>query len=432
MIYADRRETTPLSITRARPQPSVEIVGVATVAAKTFLCCNWPVLRMTLHETAGETLQVEPPALLSLTRKGKNQEKLQASYSTASFTDSEGTAVKDPIPLSPGGNENLKLHLNWLRGAGEYNGTLRVAVADSQPIDQPFTILLKEWWPTPFIIIAAGVGLSFLLRFWLKQVEPQLTRQIRLEALDEQLETESTAPPGLDDVELAVVRALRDRLAALYQQLSDGPVPNADATLDDIEQKAGAFPNWVNARRRVAAIKAAEARRDLETRLRTIGDYLGNPAHDEPAFTNHTNFLANITAEIDAAVQTDLLRRLTELRTDMDERRPGLKPSNQLRLDEEIVPLRVAAEAQAAASHLDEVRRLYDRARGLHRPARRRSARRARPRTATAGLLFGRLARPLRRDPNPRRARQRHGPVRPRCRDCRLPSRVLPAAQVPR
>ena len=37
LIYAGRRETTPLLITRTRPQPTVEIVGVNTVPATTFL-----------------------------------------------------------------------------------------------------------------------------------------------------------------------------------------------------------------------------------------------------------------------------------------------------------------------------------------------------------------------------------------------------------
>ena len=151
-------------------------------------------LRFSLHETAGESLKLEPPALLSLTRKGRNQEKLQARFSGSSLLGAADAGVPGPLTLAAGGTTALELRLNSLGGAGEYTGTLRVNTADSLPIDQPFTILLKEWCATPLLLITLGVAASLALRLWMTKIRPQLDREIRLQTLDEQLERLSAAP----------------------------------------------------------------------------------------------------------------------------------------------------------------------------------------------------------------------------------------------
>ena len=364
LIYADRRETTLLSITRIRPQPAVEILGVDTVAATTFFSWNSPVVRLTLHETAGEPLSLNPPALLSLSRKGRNQEKLQARYSASSLVDSEGDGKNKPLPLPAGGTASLKLELSSLDGAGEYTGTVRVSGGDTLPLDQPFTILLKEWWPTPFLIISLGVGVSFLLRLWMTRIQPQLDREIRLQNLDEQLERRVHAPRGLETDELAVVSGLRGQLDSLYQQLAAGDDHGTDDTLKDIAQKVGIFPLWVNVRRRVAAISATEVRLDLKHKLDGYTAYLRDPGHDDAAYKNLSDFLATITSRIDAALKADLLASIGELAADIDHERPGLQAANQLRLDDEILPLVIRARDQANAEHLAAARLVFDQRRG--------------------------------------------------------------------
>ena len=366
LIYSNRRETTALSITRSRPQPSVEILGGETVAATTCWRWNSPSVRMTVHETAGQPVQLDLPALLTLTRKGKNQEKFQASYSAVFVTDPSDEPVPGPLSLAALATARFKLHLERLDTAGEYNGTIRVSAKDAQPLDQPFTILLKEWCVTPLVLISLGVGVSFGLRLWLKQIKPQLEQEITLQTLDEQLQGFSSAPPGLDVDELAVVAVLRERIDDLYNRLADGPVQNAPALLTDIGEKTRAVPNWVNARRRVAVIKSTRARAGLEARLRIIRDYLTSPDRNETTLNDSNSYLSNISGAIDTAVKNDLLARIDALKINLDAQRPLLNPANQLRLDGEIVPLKDRAETEAKRMNLEQAGKLFDRARGLY------------------------------------------------------------------
>ena len=111
---------------------------------------------------------------------------------------------------------------------------------------------------------------------------------------------------------------------------------------------------------------ATDVRVDLQHKLDRYGIYLKDTAHDDATFKSLTDFLASINNTIDAAVKADLLKRIGELGTDMDHQRLGLKPENQLRLDEEVLPLKVEAQNEANAEHLADARRLFDQARGRY------------------------------------------------------------------
>src|SRR5262249_27878477 len=144
-----------------------------------------------------------------------------------------------------------EVRINGL-GPGEYEGTLRLIGKDAQPVEQTFTMQVRESWGWAVVPIAVGVGLSFVIRKWAKSGRPRLIAQRRLAALRNDADR---VAQQLNEDERSVLGALIKRLDRLDDDLAVGVPANADTVLDEIDRKLSLIPTWATIRRRIAAVE---------------------------------------------------------------------------------------------------------------------------------------------------------------------------------
>jgi hypothetical protein len=359
LIYADKRESTPLVIQRFAPQPPVEVLGVETTRAEFFGLGGDVNLWMALHETAGQALTLNPPTLTTLDLNGAGQERNQAAYDGLSLTNEQGKVVSPTLTLDENATQRLKLTVLGLRGAGTYTGNLRVTAPGMRPLDRPITILMKISWLQAGLFILLGVLASSLIRYYIKTRRPRLIMQRRTLILRDDLETLSDTINDATEAERRMIATLSRRLEKLARDIDLGNDSNAEATLNEIDAKISCIPIWITLRRRVAALQPPELGAPFCDELQQIGDLLNDsdPASAEKARTQ----LQALPAKIDAAIKQKFIEQvdavIAEVQAQID------KPAAQ---SQEFVDLKKTmeqAKASAVANEMDNARHTFDAAR---------------------------------------------------------------------
>ena len=129
-----------LTITRASRNLDVEVLGVGPARARAGAwTASTATLILVLSEKTGRALTLDPPVVTTFERKGSDGARFQAPRRVTVDGRAPG-----PVALTPNGMSALALTFNSLDGAGEYTGTIRFSAPGSKPVDQDFTLDLRE------------------------------------------------------------------------------------------------------------------------------------------------------------------------------------------------------------------------------------------------------------------------------------------------
>lgn len=365
LIYAGKRETTKLSVTRSRPLLPAEVLGLGVARASEV--GGEPSVWLTVNGTSGREVSLNPPVVTSLVLSGPNGSKVQARVDSVKVTDEEGVTFTKPWILRPGKNSRFKLTIGGLDESGEYTGNVRLLAPDMQPVDKPFTILVGSSWLVAALFIGLGVGLGALLRRYATRDRPRILQERRILTLLSEVDAVERELVTLEEAEKNVLQTFRRRLNEQYEEVAFGTAASADAVLDDLNQKLTTVRAWVNARRRVSDIRPAALGDPFRQRLVRVEQYLLGEQADAQAADAAKEALTGIGEDIERALREDLAGRLKGFRAEVESFRRSMAEGSVVNALREIVGAKIDEAGRALeAGTLREAQQAFNAARGAY------------------------------------------------------------------
>jgi hypothetical protein len=340
----------------------VEILGTETATGeRVFFGSRSPVTwRFHLHETLGKGMTLEPPTLIDLVREGA-ESKPQGQFVKAVFKVA-GTEVGKALPLGAGENKPVIMEISGLSSAGKYTGRVQVGLRDGQSVSKALALLVKDSVCVAIACILLGVVVSYGIRLYLVQYQPQLMRLARAAELAEEIDRVAAEIPDLQAEEERVLLHLRSRYDAIQRHVSHKEIPQADAAITELDHKLSVFREWWNTRRRLAAVQPQSLVQDMLPRLETVIAYFFDSASDDELLKKQREELKKINDGIQKAVQDDLIRQAKELLTKAQNYYVKETADGQKRLDDKVIgPLRQAM-TEFTASRFESGRKDLERA----------------------------------------------------------------------
>jgi hypothetical protein len=339
-----------LVVKRVRPATTLQVLGLETVRAQSGQVRFW----LTLQDTSGRAPAIEALTFTSLTKTGANG-RPQAEFSHLTVAaDAEcefggpaggrrpgaqdtaggattGTPTAGPVSqasapallqLSPDVATRATVCVVGLEDAGEYAGTLSIKSADAPAIDRAVVIQVRDSGVWAALLIALGVGVSFVIPMYTKTTRPRLLRTARFQAALARLDSleAKLASPGSAEAQL--IADFRDRLASVGDSIVMRMMDtNVDAALDRIERQLAIFPIWIKARQYVEGVRPADLRKQFRTTLLDVEKAVVSPNASAEELTNAENTLSQLSAEVRQAIGERLDTELKTFLTDLNAER---------------------------------------------------------------------------------------------------------------
>ncbi|MET0624384.1 MAG: hypothetical protein ABW250_15490 [Pyrinomonadaceae bacterium] len=367
LIYGDKRwPPTTLSVTRTRATIPVEVLGVETVRDTPILWSGAKTVLVTLGGNPGaESYSLQLPTPVALALEGPNNTKLQAPVGRVTVKDDKGQEVSGEIKLKSGETRRYHMTIEGLSDAGQYTGTLRVAALDALPIGKPLTVVVKSSALCATLLIGVGVLVGSLLRRYGTRDRPRLLQQRRLLVLASEVSTLEREAGQLNDDEKGVLALIRRWIDDIYEDVQVGVAKDPDAAVELLDKKLTLIPLWVNARRRVEAVRPAELAEPFRAKLDSVRNFLREKQPAQDALKQAREALDVLPAEITKAVKDDLSKRLKDFGEEVERFRQSAKAPNILdALRLKVEPAIARAAGDVSAERFDAARASFDEARG--------------------------------------------------------------------
>lgn len=367
LTYGGKREpSTPISVTRTRAGIPIEVVGVETVRDEPILWSGAKTVWLTLGGNPGaESYSLQPPMPVALALEGPNNTKLQADIGAVTVTDEQGRPVTGTFNIKSGETRRYQMTIQGLNDAGQYTGTLRVAALDALPVDKPLTIVVKSSALCAALLIGVGVLVGYLLRRYGTRDRPRLLQQRRLLILASEVNTLEREAGQLNDDEKGVLVLIRRWIDDLYEDLQVGVAKEPDAAVELLDMKLTLIPLWVNARRRVEAVRPAELAEPFRARLDSVRNFLREKQPAQDALKKAQDTLNALPAEITGAVKDDLSKRLSDFGEEVKKFDENVTDPNILdAIRTKVEPAIARSAADVQAERFDAARAAFDEARG--------------------------------------------------------------------
>jgi hypothetical protein len=357
--------TTQLVVTRPRPALNVDIDEVvARGDADVRDHRSSAVVDLVLREKDGRPVKLYPPSLSKLTLKNGSTPVVFQTSARVELAGAGDTHGNEPsLLLDRRQTKPLRLVLSELRGAGQYEGTLRIASADAPPVEKTFTLYLRESAWVALVLIAFGVVVSFLVRVYLTKDRPRLVLQHRVLGLAQALEAmKASAETDAQGRELA--QALQQLVTLASQGLSAFTVSVTAEQVELLERKVSCARNWLRLRRSVDELRPESLRTGPLAKLGDVDRLLRDPGSTGAQLETAEAVLAGLPSELEAAMRQHLTERLEafhkELSATMATRDPFSATTRKL--EQRVKPSLEQASAQvtkdlrAAFAAFDEAR----------------------------------------------------------------------------
>jgi hypothetical protein len=345
LMYGDKVEAVPITVTRAQSVMPVDILEVAPVRAT--LPIGSVAWRVSIRETAGTRTTIAPPQLTALSVK-QGQAKWSADYEG----DVEWCDPADPrqvlgsLAFQPGEIKTLLARVNGLRAPGEYEGQLRATFGDAPPAQRQVTLLLRApWWRAAFAI-ALGFLVSYLLRVAFKVWRPRLARQMRAARLRESIQ-QWLILPDLSVVEGQLLDRLAQSIDGLQARLQRAATPEGiDDEITGMDKKLTLVGDWINAWR---SAQASQPRPEaLIASLEEVRAFLETPRFVQAEFDKAKDALDRFAGDLRKAMRAALTARAKALADTLKARLAGTTdPARRGRL------LGMEGRVEAAAQAID-------------------------------------------------------------------------------
>lgn len=359
LVYSGKRETTKLSITRARPPIPVEILGLEAVREDPILYGGDPSFWLTLNGTSGQEVSVSLPVLTSLTLSGANNGKFQSPFNKVIVTENE-RPVAEPLKLKPGELHRYKLTVEGVNTAGEYSANVRLAQKDATPIDKSISIFVKSSALLASVLIGIGVLAGYFIRRYTMKDRPKILLERRVLLTLSEIDATEQGQPPLKSSEKSILDTFRHRLNDLYEEVELGTDRDADALLEEVDKKLSMFTLWTNARRQVEAIQSSALVEPFREEIKGIESFLLRNKPDANQYNEKQAMLDSFEARLRKAIRDDLERRLTNFQEEVNKfHQAGPSPSVLDELRDNLEPKIEQAKLLLQGNQLEESNQLF-------------------------------------------------------------------------
>jgi len=246
-----RQASIPVVVTRQWNAIGVQIQLVDTARAEH----TWPgssasaTVRFTVKESGGKPLTIYTPKVTQLALKQGDKQKTQARYTKAELRD-----AKSSLDFQPQESREYIVDVEGLQDPGEYAGVITVGSADATAVDTAFTLFVKAGWLTAFLFIFAGVGASYLIRWWTGETRPRLDLQRRVANLNDDLDEVEKSAVRLPLGSGRVFTGLRGMLARVERDIEQNAGGDRKPLLDELNVKISKLPPWLTLGNELAAV----------------------------------------------------------------------------------------------------------------------------------------------------------------------------------
>ena len=331
LIYHGKRQTTQIEVTRALAPADVSLQGLGHISSESLSFGKGDLpFWFTLQEQAGRLVEFNEPLVVELWRVKTDQSLEQAAFDMLN--------VPPTVTLKPDESRRVDVRLIGLRGAGQYKGTVRLNVPGSLPLEQTFTMTVKDNLLTATVLISVGVFASYLLRRYAKEKRPRLVRQRTGARLLAEYQRQAQSLTGLEEGERILLAELQGRLEELGDELVLGIDDNTDAKLKALDDKLTIFLRRVEARRRIDALKPESLRKAFLPRLENADLFLRHPALPTAEKTDEVRKdLEKLPGDIHLAIQKALQEAIAGFKGLVDELASGFSTTEKDRLKAQVL-----------------------------------------------------------------------------------------------
>jgi len=388
LITSTARTEKRFTVTLAGgPAPVVAVRGAGAAASTLGLLSSigWGdrlVIPLTVVDSVAGTT-VLTPRLETLQRHAGGDTAMAVDFHRVTVLQPDGKALPDSFVLRQDDVRNLRLRVSGIHDAGRYNGTVRILASGAATVVAPVTVYVRRSGWLALLLIAAGIGISMLIRHYQLGLRPRLLRQRRAAELLEWLaatERQLASTGGATPDETRVIAAQRAELERIYDGQKTpapdaaAPAPDAaaaptgdDARLALVAARLEVLPDWVNARRQVDAIPLTTPddgiRAGQAKALAAVREALLSGTADE------VKAAAATVRGIPAAIQTALKERLEKQIAAFAAQVAGARAAHPAddaflkSVETEVEQALARATRLAGEARLDEAAAEYDRAR---------------------------------------------------------------------
>jgi hypothetical protein len=350
LSFDDKKELRKIEITRSAGEVVAAVTGLNTVAFP-WPCGNGR-FRFSIKENAGRQGGEYTPIITSIARNATATQKIQAHFDKAD--------VK-PVPDEPG---NFSAKIDGLSEAGEYTATLQVKATDSLPFDQSFIILVKHSWCLAVFTIAAGVGLSWLVRSITRE-RPGLLAKGNASELLATVSDIFAETPDRTVPETQVLENLESQLNKLLNRIDRNEPTDFAAVVTDLEGRIALVPVWINSRRMVDAIEPASLQASPRQTLKDVQAILEKEPPSKDEITTARTKLRNLPGEINDLIKAKLKENLAAFREELEKEksRRAAQSSFLGKVDQAVMPRLTAMEDALERDQIEAARREFESAR---------------------------------------------------------------------
>jgi hypothetical protein len=261
LLHNGKQTFTRLTVTRALRAMDVEAPGVHAAKVVKGWSPTEGLVVMKLRETGNAPRVLAEPTLAHLSIKGSGASMFQRTSSQLTAYQG-GRAVKS-ISLQAGGEVVVDFVVSNIDEPGHYEGSIRFIAPNRQPLEVPFTFVVKEAAWIAALLVTFGVLVSFGIRQYSAMWRKRLVWRRDIRRVRQEIEAYDLTGAQ----EQAVLRAIQRQLGNLERDVDFDVKIDVDAALRVIDAKLAVFRKWIDAQSEVHKLSSTEQAKPIQEKL---------------------------------------------------------------------------------------------------------------------------------------------------------------------
>ncbi|HET9933942.1 MAG TPA: hypothetical protein VFQ35_24730, partial [Polyangiaceae bacterium] len=293
------RQKIVLKIVRERPTLGLEVADATTFAQSGDT--DTVRFSLNLRETAGRSVTLDAPALVSLVQQMGPDSKAAAINRYAKYAfglDDKKFDEPQAIPFTKGQSRTLAFRLSDFPGPGKYEAKLQFGFKDATPISKAVTLYVRENWTLAAIAIGLGVLVSYSLRRWVSREQPRLELLKEATRLAPEVDA-ALRTKGIDATEKGLVIQVGGLLTELLSRISQGRKGADTAAIDVMGIRIAATRSFLVVRALVRQ-QPANVATEFLTKLEAARAVLTDPNADLTALKAQESAIRAIPDQVAA------------------------------------------------------------------------------------------------------------------------------------
>lgn len=264
-------------------------------------------VQMILEDSSGQggkITQIEPV----IWRMGEGTELKSTDYGPI-VVSRDSTVLRGPLNFDGTKFQTLNLDLSQICQPGRYKGEVFLSSDGADSVTAEFTVTARRSGLYALIFITLGLVSAYLLRLILTVLQPKLKNKQKIALMIRQ----ARSFKDLQGEEASVLSGYTRQLSQLLSQLDSGTPADFAAQIEMLEFKEKLFREWVQARRRVNALRPASLQTTLLPVLLQAEEFIANTTSDLETGNPLLSALRKIPVDIRKLVRDHVVEESTEL-----------------------------------------------------------------------------------------------------------------------